>query len=504
VNVPDGQARHRTLLALAPELADELRPGELLVHVERVRRVLPHRPMSAVRALEELTPQAGRVPLGRSGPVVAAGSVPRDEPGTQVPGYLRLYEALFGRDSLTCARILYPWYPGLARRTVLALAELQGLRDDVASEEEPGRIPHEVRAPDDPIARRITAERGWAWPYYGSIDATCLWIMLVARIGTGDAGFLATPVTRRDGSTVSLARCLADAVDWLLRRLSGSGLLESRPRFAGSLENQGWKDSWDAYSHADGTLARTGTIAGVEVQGLAHDALQAAAALPDRPVGAGRLRRAADDLRERILLDFWVGGTDSGFFALGMDRDERDRPRRLEVESSNMGHLLLGGVLDGDDPMIRRRRRLLMAELASPDMLCAAGIRTLSERAARFRPNAYHNGTSWPWDTYIVAAGLRRHGAQAEADDLARRILAGYLATRHFPEFYSGDDAPVPQVTELVADVVDRTGRRNRICRPPQEVQAWTAAAVLAVKRRGWPTGSRPGRTLEHRPPTSR
>ena len=387
---------------------------------------------------------------------------------------------------------------------MLALAEIQGVRDEVASEEEPGRIPHEVRAPDDPIARRITAELGWVWPYYGSIDATCLWIMLVARIGTDSAGFLETPVTRRDGSAVSLARCLADAVDWLLRRLSKSGLLESRPRFAGSLENQGWKDSWDAYSHADGSLARTGTIASVEVQGLAHSALQAAADLPDLPVGADRLRRAADDLRERILLDFWVDGTDGGFFALGMDRDERDRPRRLEVKSSNMGHLLLSGVLDGDDPMIRRKRRLLMAELTSPDMLCAAGIRTLSERAARFRPNAYHNGTSWPWDTYIVAAGLRRHGAHAQSDDLARRILAGYLATRHFPEFYSGDDAPVPRVNELVADVVDETGRRNRICRTPQEVQAWTVAAALAAKRRGWPTSFGPAGVLEQWPPTSR
>jgi glycogen debranching enzyme len=486
VNGPGAQARHRELLALAPELAGQLRPGELLVHLERVRRVVPDRPMSAVRALEELTPQAGRLPLGRSGPVAAAGSVRRDEPGEEVPGYLRLFEALFGRDSLTCAQILYPWYPGVARRTVLALAEMQGTRDDVASEEEPGRIPHEVRAPDDPIARRITAERGWAWPYYGSIDATCLWIMLVARIGTGSPGFLAMPVTRRDGFTVPLARCLADGVDWLLRRISGTGLLESRPKFAGSLENQGWKDSWDAYSHADGSLARTGTIASVEVQGLAHDALRAAADLPDPPIGVDRLRHAADDLRERILLDFWVDGADGEFFALGTDRDELDRPRRLAVRSSNMGHLLLSRVLDGDDPAVMRKRRMLMAAVTAPDMLCAAGIRTLSTQAARFRPDAYHNGTSWPWDTWIVAAGLRRHGARARADDLARRILAGYLATRHFPEFYTGDDAPVPHVTGLVADVVDEAGRRNRIGRPPQEVQAWTAAAVLAVKRRGW------------------
>jgi glycogen debranching enzyme len=152
-----------------------------------------------------------------------------------------------------------------------------------------------------------------------------------------------------------------------------------------------------------------------------------------------------------------------------------------------MGHLLLSGVLDGDDPAIARKRRLLMAELTSPDMLCAAGIRTLSAQAARFRPSTYHNGSSWPWDTWTVAAGLRRHGAHAAADDLDRRILDGYRTTRCFPEFFSGDDAPVPHVNELVVEVVDETGHRNRICQPPQEVQAWTAAAVLAAKRGGWP-----------------
>ncbi len=484
---PDDLARHRALLAGAPELADQLRPGERLLHVERIPHRVPPAALSAVRSLAALTPQAGRRALDRSGPVSAAGAVQRSTDEPDVPSHLRLFEALFGRDSLTCARILLPWYPGLARRTVLALARVQGTGDEVASEEEPGRIPHEVRDPSDPVARRITAEAGWAWPYYGSIDATCLWIMLVVELGATCPGFTDSPVERRDGRTVPLVRCLEDAVRWLLQRLdaSGSGLLESTPRFAGSIENQVWKDSWDAYTHADGTVATPGTVASVEVQALAHDALRAAAKVRDAryPGGTGAVRRAAEVLRERILTDFWVDGGSDGFFALGLDRDARGRPRAMAVKSSNMGHLLLSGVLDGDDRGTRRRRELLASELGTPDMVCAAGIRTLSAEAARFRPNAYHNGNSWPWDTYVVAAGLRRHGRRAEADDLAGRIMAGYLATGYFPEFYSGDDAPSPHVGDLIADVVDDTGRTNRICQPPQEVQAWTAAAVLAVKR---------------------
>ena len=150
-----------------PDLTGQLLPGEVLVHVERVPRAVPPRPLSALRALARLTPQAGQAPLDRSGPVVAAGALPRA--GGETPAHLRLFEAIFGRDALTCARILQPWYPGLTRRTVLALAALQGVRDDLASEEEPGRIPHEVRDPNDPAARRITAESGWAWPYFGSV-----------------------------------------------------------------------------------------------------------------------------------------------------------------------------------------------------------------------------------------------------------------------------------------------------------------------------------------------
>lgn len=492
------EARHRALLASAPELADQLKTGERLIHVERVAVARPAAPLSALEALGALTPQPGRTPLDRSGPVVASGRAPRSDDEAPASRHLSLFEVLFGRDSLTCARILLPWYPGLARRTVLALAALQGNRDDVQSEEQPGRIAHEVRDPNDPIARAITADAGWSWPYYGSVDATCLWILLVAALTRADPGFSATIITRRDGTRTSVSSCLAHAVTWLIRRLdtTESGLLESRPRFAGSIENQVWKDSWDAYCHADGTQATPGTIASVEVQALAHDALQDAASV----FAAGacdttsctdpvKLRRRAAYVRTRLLSDFWIEDQTGGFFALGLDRDPSGRPRPIAVKSSNMGHLLLSRALDGDERDIVEKRRALVAAVLAPDMLCAAGIRTLSAAARRFRPNAYHNGNSWPWDTYIISAGMRRHGLDRPANDLCRRIVAGHRATHLFPEFFSGDDDPNPHIGNLIADVVDNTGRQNRICQPPQEIQAWTAASVLAIKRlagAGW------------------
>jgi glycogen debranching enzyme len=422
---------------------------------------------------------------------MAACTAPRSDTDEPANSHLRLFEALFGRDSLICARILLPHYPGLARQTVLALAALQGCREEVRSEEEPGRIPHEVREPEDPVARSITANAGWAWPYYGSIDATCLWISLVTALFRIDPSFLDTLVYGRGGRRTMLD-CLVQAVEWLVRRLDAteSGLLESHPRFPGSIENQVWKDSWDAYCHADGTLATPGTIASVEVQGLAHDALlDVALVLTMRAVRAGpslrpaALRLRADHIRSRILSDFWVEDEAGGFFALGLDRDLHGKPRPLAVRSSNMGHLLLSGVLDSDDTEVVRKRDALLRALLAPDMLCAAGVRTLSSAAARYRPNAYHNGNCWPWDTFMISAGMHRHGFTNIADDLCRRILRGYLATHLFPEFFSGDDDSRPHFGTLIADVVDHNDRRNRICQPPQEVQAWTVAALLAIKR---------------------
>lgn len=478
---PDAaRSTHQRLLRRYPALRTRLQPDETLVAVEEQATARPAAPPSALAAMRALTRAPRGCPLNESGPALAATTA-RDDGAAS--GHLRLFEAVFGRDSLICARMLLTDYPGVARRTVLALAAAQGLRDATRSEEEPGRIPHEIRDPTDPVAHDLTTEYGWAWPYYGSIDATCLWITSALEVARRDPGFPDEPVTGRDGRRRRVAECLAAAVEWLLARLAAtpSGLLESTPRFPGSIQNQVWKDSPDAYSHRDGELATPATIASVEVQGLAYEALVRVDALADRlPGGRRRVRAAAAHVRARVLADFWVQDEAGGFFASGLDRDGLGRARPLAVRTSTMGHLLLSPILDGDAPALRTRRSALMDALAAPDLLCAAGLRTLSTTADRYRPDAYHNGSSWPWDTFTVAQGLRRHGRAAQADDLCARITRACREVRLYPEFFPGEGLRLPN---LVVDVVDAAGQPNRVAQPPQEIQAWTVAAVLAIKR---------------------
>src|SRR5207253_940459 len=90
------------------------------------------------------------------------------------------------------------------------------------------------------------------------------------------------------------------------------------------------------------------------------------------------------------------------------------RPAR--VVASSPGHLPASRILDGDDaaPI----RRVLFARLTANDMLATAGVRTKSTRSPRFRSGSYHNGSTWPVDTGVIADGFRRHGLEAQANDL--------------------------------------------------------------------------------------
>ena len=170
---------------------------------------------------------------------------------------------------------------------------------------------------------------------------------------------------------------------------------------------------------------------------------------------------------------------------LGTDRDDDGRLRQLKIRTSNMGHTLNSRLLEGSDPEIVRRRELVVAHMLSPEMLNASGIRTLASDELRFRPGAYHNGSVWLWDTHHIAKGMRRLGYSAQANDLDQRILNVVAATNLLPEYVRGDDSATPSINQHIIDVYDNTYRReNRIEQPPQEVQAWTVAAILATKKR--------------------
>lgn len=487
----------------------KLLPGESVVDiVVHEPRQFDHAP-SSLQQIMRLTGSAHPHEIGENGPSVASlafdvsvqtsvpeGHSPLEESqqSDAAPDHLRLYEVLFGRDSLRVAIDLISSYPQLARVTTLRLAELQGTVFNRGREEEPGRIVHEARDQDDPIARDLSERLGWGWPYYGSVDATPEFIRTLTaycRKTEENQGFLSTQYTDKDGEQRSMAYALDLAIDWILGRLNSNPeeLLEFHSVLEKGIENQVWKDSWDAYHHSDGTLANHDQgIASIEVQVTTYDALLDAAYLYanvlDDTNKANDLQQHADRLRATILDTFWTDDKD-GYFVLGTDRDDNGQLRQMKIRTSNMGHVLNSRLLEGDEPEIVRKREAVVQQILSPDMLNVSGIRTLANDELRFRDGAYHNGSVWLWDTHHIAKGLRRHGYTIDADDLDARLLGVVNETKIFPEYVRGDSANVPSVNMTTIVLWDSiNNRENKIEQPPQEVQAWTVAAILAIKKR--------------------
>jgi glycogen debranching enzyme len=378
-------------------------------------------------------------------------------------------------------------FPAVARTTLLELAGLQGVVDNVRAEEEPGRILHEYRHPDDRHA--IQLSEFWDFPYFGAVDSTPQWINLLAAYCDrhGDS-LLEDPVVDRLWRRLTLRDSLLQALSWLLRRLDdpvGGGYLWVRRASPNGIANQVWEDSFDAYHHADGALlGRRRLYAPVAPQGYAYDALLAAAGLLERapgnlPIETDHLRRRAADLRARVLTDFWL--PEPGIFAQALEIEADGSTRAAGVVSSSPGHLLSSRLLDGHDAA--PFRTALAARLAAPDLLAGAGVRTKSTMSVRFRAGAYHNGSTWPMDTGVIADGLRRHGFVAQADDLEDRILQGCAAIGGFPEFFRGDVDGGLRVNVETIDAVEDGGVVNRLEQPPQVNQGWTATRVWAILR---------------------
>ncbi len=322
------------------------------------------------------------------------------------------FVAPFGRDSLITALQHLPFDPGLARGTLRFLARHQGREDDEFTDQKPGKILHEYRRGEMAACREIVFI-----PYYGSVDATPLFLMLMAEYlrWTNDRQLLSE---------------LMPAIDAALAWITQSEYLTYAARSVHGLVNQGWKDSHDAIMHEDGELA-TGPIALAEVQGYKYAALNGAAEISETTgwLDAARdLRRSAAHLRERFLQDFWM--KDESYCALALDRD--GAPCR--VISSNPAHCLWTGLLPLEQAG-RIRERLMARELFS-----GWGVRTLRTRERRYNPMSYHNGSVWPHDTAIAAAGLRRCGFTDEFLTLASGLFAAaqHCEGRRLPELFCG------------------------------------------------------------------
>lgn len=476
------------LSALAPDLIPYLRPGERIVAVETPEILVPTAKPDALAAMMRLTGAATPSEIGEKGPSVAAIATEENKNIEE----LNLFETLFGRDSLIVSSFLLPQFPKLAKTTILTLARLQGVARNDASEEEPGRILHENRDTNSEIGRMLRKERGWEFPYYGSVDATPLFVnLMLAYVEQEGRALLDESFIGKDGKTRTVRFALDAAVNWILERVNNNkeGLLEYCRKNPNGIPNQVWKDSYDSYFHKDGTIANQKKgIASIEVQGYAYDALMGASSLC-RTLGnvplphIEHMEKSAKLLATTVFSRLFVNDEQGEFFALGTDRGEDGALQPLAIRTSNMGHLLSSRLLDGDAPDIVAKRAAIVRILLGESMLAAAGIRTLATTEARFRPGAYHNGSVWLWDSYYISRGLRRHGFIKEADDLVRRLFLTVEMTHKFPEFARGSDASIPELNTRIVDLWDeQTDQMNRIEQPPQEIQAWTVAAVLAAE----------------------
>jgi len=380
------------------------------------------------------------------------------------------FVTIFGRDSLITAFQMLAFDPDISAQTLRLMATYQGNEVDEWRDEEPGKMLHELRVGEAAHLKLIPHT-----PYYGTIDATPLFLILMGAHADWTG-------------TLSLFQELRShvdrALDWMDRYGDRHGeafvAYDSSSTSKQRLINQGWKDSGDAIVNADGNIAKP-PIALVEVQGYAYRAKLAIANLFERagePERAACLRQEAERLRQRFNHSFWL--EDLSYYALALQADGKP----AAVVSSNPGQALWSGIVDPEKAALTAER--LMAD----DLFCGWGVRTLSAKERAYNPLSYHLGSVWPHDNSLIAAGLRRYGF----DEAALRVYNGLSqAAIHFkayqlPELFCGFDQrdyhiPVPYpvadhpqawasgsmpyfVSTLLGLMPEAFDRRLRIVRP--------------------------------------
>jgi glycogen debranching enzyme len=378
-----------------------------------------------------------------SPPVAGRG---KSLPAAGLPWFM----TMFGRDSIFTSLQALPFTPELAATTLRALGDWQGSRIDDFRDEDPGRIPHEMRYGE------LTAfeERPHS-PYYGAADATALYVVLLDEYErwTGDTRLVH-----------ELEREARAALNWIdeYADLMGNGYVwYQRRNEETGLENQCWKDSWDSISYRDGRLPGF-PRATCEIQGYAYDAKVRGARLARSiwkdPALADKLERQAADLKRRFNRDFWV--EDGEYFALALDTEGN----QVDSLTSNNGHLLWSGIVQ------KSKAKAVARQLLGPRLFSGWGVRTLAEGEARYNPIGYHVGTVWPFDTSFIAWGLRRYGFKEEAASLAAGILdAAAVFNGRLPEAFGGYERGVTKYPVQYPTA----------CSP----QAWSTGAPLLLLR---------------------
>ncbi len=353
------------------------------------------------RSLADLAALRMRVPELADGELLAAGT----------PWFM----TVFGRDTLVSSFQTLLLGPDLAAATLRVLAATQSTSDDAERDAEPGKIIHELR--------RGKAALAWTDRYYGTADATPLFLILLSELWRW---------TDDPALPLELEAAARRALDWIDGPADpdGDGFVEYERRSSNGIRNQTWKDSEDSMAFHDGTLAQA-PIAPVEVQGYVYDAKlrmsEIAREVWRDDALAAKLESDAAELRRRFDEAFWL--EDRGFYALGLDREKRP----LDSLTSNLGHLLWSGIVP------ERRRKTVADQLMGDSLWSGWGVRTMAVGEGAYNPLVYHDGTVWPHDNSLVAWGL----AQSGRPDKAARILRAMVeAAAHFdyrlPEVFAG------------------------------------------------------------------
>lgn len=366
--------------------------------------------------------------------------------------------AIFGRDSLEVAEDLLEVRPDLAREVILLSAHLQGHDRHEQSEEEPGKIHHEYRALSfndrhiSDVAREVFYRLAPGWGgacdtlcYYGTVDATPLFVRLVGRYVEvyGDQ-ILDEVIIDRFGRELSLRSHTSRAVQWIAQRVESSPwkLLEFKRLNDRGLPYQAWKDSETGYLHLDGVAAwADGGIASIEVQGYVYDALKVAHVLK---LGVDEsensyYRALAEVVQQQTCGLMWM--EDEKYFAMGLDRspDDPAATRQIRTLTSNAAALLDSELLlDLDEPTRARYTQPIVSTIMGAQFLTDAGVRlrSVSHPDATAQADYHGNRITWPKETYDIAKGLRRHGYVLEADQLEERIVSSSIKAAELYEFY--------------------------------------------------------------------
>jgi glycogen debranching enzyme len=446
-----------------------------------------------------MTHKQTRVAITRPDGVSIMDGLRAGDNGIRTSMGLNYNNAIFGRDSSLVGDILTGVNPHITQSIIMALAKLQGVRFDKASNEEPGRIHHEYRKyrhwETSVVHKSVFRLVGSLWGgdakhviTYFSMDSTPLYVLMVADYARRKPEILDMVVHRYDRIGVTIRQTVIDAVGWMLRQVSDDGLVEVPRGNFFSLMNQTWKDSPSGYIRPNGeTLDITRPVAYLEMQGLVSEALTRAARLLHHEKGVAIWRDTAATMRRATLARFWQ--EDEQYFASAI-QTLKDGDQIVTTIESDPGWLLNTSLFD-HLPKAEQAKYVsgIVRRLFSHDFITNAGIRA---RALRYRKKLaladYHGSyTTWPIDSYMFGRGLRRQNLPLLADQIDARIIDAINKAGNFYEFFFVDanDRVVYDPDAAATPFQRFNGRRVTTLLPammPESNIAWTVALGLELR----------------------